>query len=136
LKKLVRKDKNGRLTEVDPKALQREAEALQIYIQNADLFEVHKFGYQSKLLPLVNEALAGSLKFPYMDSPYNLRLMMEGLEPELPDTIQDMYFQFMSRIHGSPDLSSASVITHGRYVPGASEEIINGDRYEWVEFED
>lgn len=136
MKKLVQKDDSGRLTEVDPKALRREAEALRNYIQNADASEVKKFSYQSKLLPLIDQALAGSLKFPHMDTPYNLRLMMEGLESELPDAIQDMYFQFLNRIQGSPNLSSASVTIHGRYVPGASEEIRDGRRYEWVEFED
>ncbi len=136
MRKLILKDANGRLTQVDPKALRREAQALQSYIQNADPSESERFSYQSKLAPLVERALSGSLRFPHMETPYNLRLMMEGLEPELPKSIQEIYFQFLNRIQGSTDLSSTSVKTHGRYVPGASEEIKDGKRYEWVEFED
>jgi hypothetical protein len=134
--KLIRKDEDGRLTEIDLKALRREGEALLSYIQHADPLEVKEFSYQSKLLPFINKMLVGSLKFPCMDEPYNVWLMMDGLEPELPEKIREMYFRFINRIQGAPHLSSASVIKYGHYVSGACEEIRDGDRYEWVEFED
>jgi hypothetical protein len=133
---LIRKDDDGRLTEVDSKALRREAGVLKLYIENADTSEVENFSYRTKLLPLVEMALEGALRFPAMQQPYNIRLMMEGLEPKLPKAIEESYYLFLNRIQGSPRLSSESVLKVGRYVPGASEEVIDGVRYEWVEFED
>ncbi len=62
--------------------------------------------------------------------------MMEGIEPELPSAIEELYYKFLLRIKGETSLSSASVKDFGEYVPGASEVIIDGQRYEWVDFED
>ena len=87
-------------------------------------------------MPFINNMLVEILDFPCMDEPYNVWLMMGGLEPELPEGIREIYFRFINRVRGEPSLSSASVIEYGQYVPGASEEIKDGDRYEWVEFED
>jgi len=136
MKKLVKKDMHGRLLEIDSMALFREALALKNYIENAPVDEDKRFSYQVKLIPLINAALKGSLNFPFLDSPYDLRRIMEGYDPELPAVIQELYFVFMNRIQGSPALSSVSVVEQGHYVPGASEEVIGGERYEWVIFED
>lgn len=136
MNKLIRKDEDGRLTEIDLKALRREGEALLNYIQHADPLEVKEFSYQSKLRPFINKMLVGTLKFPCMEEPYNIWLMMDGLEPELPEKIREMYFRFINRLQGAPHLSSVSVIKYGHYVQGASEEIKDGIHYEWVEFED
>jgi hypothetical protein len=136
MKKLVLKDSDGRLTEVDSKALIREAIALRTYIENANPSEEKLFSYRSKLLPIVNAAIGGAITFPYMKIPCNFKSMMEGIEPELPTAIEEVYFQFINRIQGSPTLSSASFIESGKYEPGKSEQIIEGKRYEWVYFED
>ena len=136
MKKLVKKDKNGRLQEIDKKALNREALALKKYIEHAPADEVQQFSYSAKLIPVVDAAIGGSLEIPFTDSPYNLHLIIEDIEQDLPNGIQELYFQFMNRIQGSPALSSMSVIEHGHHIPGACEEIINGERFEWVMFED
>lgn len=136
MKKLVKKSSDGRLLEVDTKALHREALELKAKIEIASDEEQRKLDYRRKMLPLIDAALNGYLVFPYMHSPYNLREMMEGMAPELPGRVEELYFRFLNRIQGSPNLSSYSVVVHGHYVPGASEEIIGGERYEWVIFED
>jgi hypothetical protein len=124
------------LLEVDFNALCREALALKNYIENAPADEEKRFYFQRKLVPLINAALRGALVFPFLDSPYDLRRIVEGYDPELPAGIQELYFVFVNRIQGSPALSSMSVVEQGHYVPGASEEVIGGERYEWVIFEE
>jgi len=136
MRKLVLKDQDGRLTEVDTKALRREALALKVYIENATYEEEQLYNYKTRLLPLVLEALNGTLNFPHKGHPYNIRYMMEGIEPELPLTLDDAYYAFMARIHGNVSFSSASLKDFGEYIPGASEVVIDGQRYEWVDFED
>jgi len=134
MRKQVRKDHDGALTEIDSKALRREAMALRAYIEQASSEEEAIFRYRVKLLPLVEGAMNGTLAIPHKGDPYNLRFIMEGMEPDLPEGIQDLYFQFLSRIKGRASVSSTSVDENGRYIPDEVE--INGQRYEWVEFED
>jgi asparagine synthetase A len=73
MKKLVKKNLDGRLLEIDTKALRREAAELKAKIEIASDEEQRKFDYRRKLLPLIDAALNGTLVFPYMHSPYNLR---------------------------------------------------------------
>jgi len=135
MRKLVRLDENCWLTEVDPKALRREAEALQAYILQAPTGEAREFKYHEKLLPLIEAALDGTLPIPYKgDEPYNGRLILDGLQPNLPNNASSLYSRFLLRIKGSARLSSKSVDAEGYYIP--DEVMIDGQRYEWVEFED
>ncbi len=138
MRKLVRKNKDGWLTEVDPKALRREALALKAYIEAASRKEEKQFRYRERLLPLVEAALSGALQIPFKgDKPYNSRMMMEGLEPWLPEGISELYFGFMIRIAGTAHISAPSYLKTGNimdYVPDIVEK--DGERYEWVEFED
>lgn len=136
MRKLVKKDENGRLTEVDVKAMRREALALQRYIDEAPAAEKAEFKYHEWLQPVIDAALDGTLRIPYMHQPYNFRLMDEGLLPWLPEQFLERYVRFLARIEGAVELSSCSTIEGGGYIPRASEEIIDGDRYEWVIFED
>lgn len=46
MRKLVRRNKDGRLTEIDRKALRREGEALMNYIMVADPAEEIRYSYQ------------------------------------------------------------------------------------------
>ncbi len=136
MRKLVLLDEDGWLTEVDPKALRREALELKEYIDNAPLIEEQQFHYKTKLLPLVNSALDGFLKIPYKDEPYNIRLIIDGLELDLPLGIQDLYFRFLTRIKGAPPAYPPNTLVgeDGRFVPDKTDA--NGKRYRWVEFED
>ena len=121
--------------EIDQVALQREARSILAYIESASPEEEALYSYNVKLRPLLEASIQGNLEVPNTTEPYNLRLIMEGLEPDLPIGLEEMYFQFMCRIQGSPSLSSASIKQFGHYVPGAAEEIVNGIRFEWVNFE-
>jgi len=136
MRKLVLKDQDGWLTEVDLKALRTEALTIKKYIENVTENEELVFNYKTRLLPLVLKALNGTLHFPYKGHPYNIRYMMEGIDPELPPELSNAYHAFMLRIHGDIGCSSASIKDFGEYIPGVSEVIIDGQRYEWVDFED
>ncbi len=128
----------GALTEVDPKALRREALALKTCIESAPRKEEKQFQYRQKLLPLVEAALNGTLQIPLKgDGPYPVRWMEEGFEPWLPEPLSEMYFTFLGRVRGVAHLSAPSYLkTHDimDYVPEIVEK--DGQRYEWVEFED
>jgi hypothetical protein len=138
MKKLVRLDAGGWLTEIDMKAMHREARALQAYIQTASLDEELLFQYRSKVLPLICAALEGRLQIPYKgEAPYSWQLMFEGLAPKLTGDFSNLYSLFMNRIAGSSTLSALSVQQNddtADYVPDIIEK--DGWRYEWVNFED
>ncbi len=139
MRKLVLKDKDGALTEADPKALRREALALKAYIESAPKREEQKFQYRVKLLPLVEAALNGTLEIPYKEpEPYNLRLSLEGFEPMLPQPFSsEVYSPFINRIRGSALCSDPTYLKNKDildYSPVIIEQ--NGQRYQWVEFED
>lgn len=138
MKKLVKLDPGGWLTEIDLKAMRREALALQVYIDSAPQGEEKLFEYRRKVLPLVRAALEGTLPIPYKgDDPYSWRLMLEGLSPMLGEEFRAFYSAFMVRVGGSPVWSSPSYLRTGDssdYVPDVV--IKDGERYEWVEFED
>ncbi len=103
MRKLVLLDKDGALTEIDRKALRREALALKAYINQAPFAEAYQFDYRGKLLPLVEAALNGTVKVLYKESgPYNTLLMREGLEPPLPPEAHKRYVDFLLRIQGNP----------------------------------
>lgn len=132
MRKLVLLASNGALTEIDQEALRREASALKAYVESASKEEERLFQYRKKLLPLVEAALNGSVQIPFKgDDPYSAYLMMEGLSPELPEELQELYFGFVNRIRGS---SICGLKDIRDYKP----EIVvkDGQRYEWVEFED
>ncbi len=138
MKKLVKLDPGGWLTEIDLKAMLREALALQAYIDAAPEGEERLFQYRRKVLPLVRVALDGTLPVPYKgDDPYSWQLMLEGLAPRLTEAFSQVYSRFMNRIAGSPTRSSPLVVQSGDssdYVPDVV--VRDGERYEWVEFED
>lgn len=135
MRKLVKKNKDGRLTEVDPKALRREALVLQDYIDTASAAEKAEFKYSDWLQPIIDAALEGTLPVPYLDQPYNFRFMEEGLLPWLPLEFQNLYGRFLGRARGDPTISSPATIEGRRYNRQEWEEIIDGERYEWVVFE-
>lgn len=138
MKKLVRLDAGGWLTEIDMKVMHREARALEAYIQTASVDEELLFQYRLKVLPLIYAALEGRLQIPYKgDVPYSWQLMLEGLAPKLTGDFSNLYSLFMNRITGSSTLSAMSVQQIGGtedYVPDIIEK--HGYRYEWVDFED
>jgi len=136
MRKLVMLDKDGYLTEVDPKALLREALTLRAYIESASNAEEAIFKYKEKLLPLVNAAINNKLLVPYKGSPYETRLIQEGIEPDLPKGIKDHYFKFLARIKGRkvPYPPGTPIGPDGRFLPDKIDN--NGNSYRWVEFED
>lgn len=138
MKKLVKLDANGWLTEIDQKALAREAHALRTYIESAPAKEEEIFQYKNKVLPLVEAAISGTLMLPYKgEDPYSWRLMLEDLAPMLTDAFRTIYSAFIVRIHGHPMPVAPSYRETGdalKYIPAIVEK--DGDRYEWVEFED
>jgi hypothetical protein len=132
MRKLVLTDKGGWLTEVDPKALRREALALKAYIDSAPKQEEKLFQYRKRLLPLVEAALSGGVQFPFKgDKPYSSRWIGEGFEPELPPVLAELYYRFMNRIRGN---STCGLKDIKDYKPELVEK--DGQCYEWVEFED
>lgn len=136
MRKLVKKDSSGRLTEVDTKAMRREAQVLQQYIDEASESDRVKFRYREWLQPLLDPAVDGTLQIPYSGEPYGFHQMLEGHLPWLPNDFLMIYARFLKRIQGSADLSSCSTLDTGTYISGASEEVINGERFEWVVFEE
>ena len=138
MRKLVKLDSGGWLTEIDPKAMRGEALALQVYIETAPEGEERLFQYRLKVLPLVRAALDGTLPIPYKgDEPYSWQLMLEGLAPRLTEVFSQVYCRFMNRIAGSSTWSAPSVIRTGNSSDYVADIVIkDGERYEWVEFED
>jgi len=138
MKKLVKLDADGWLTEIDQKALAREARELCDYIESASTKEEQIFQYREKVLPLVHATISGKLTLPYKgEDPYSWRLMLENFAPMLNDAFREVYSKFIVRIHGHPMPVAPSFRETGdarNYVPEIVER--NGDRYEWVEFED
>ena len=137
MRKLVKLDPNLYLTEIDMKSMRREALALKAYIESAPQQEEELFQYKTKILPLVEAALNGSLQIPYRDEPYSWRLMLEGLAPMLLDEFLDPYAAFFNRIRGSAGCSDPAYLRTGKiadYHPEIIEK--DGEQYQWVEFED
>lgn len=136
MKKLVKKTDDGWLTEIDEKAMRREALLLRQCINEASASEKAEFNYDEWLRPVLKAALDGTIQIPYRGQPYNIYMMMDGMLPRLPKRVESLYFAFLSRIKGTPELSSCSTLEGGKYDPGASQVIIDGEKYEWVIFED
>ena len=135
--KLVKRDKKfGYLTEIDQIAMRREALALRDYINSAPPEEEAKYNYKKKVIPIINKALSGRLKIPFEGDIFNVRYQIEGYEPMLTDEFKKYYYPFLFRIKGTPSTSSHSIKLYGKYVPGACEEIRDGEYYEWCDFED
>lgn len=135
MKKEVKLDKDGWLTEIDAKALRREALDLRAYIMNAPEEEEETFWYRGRLLPFVERALAGQVVLPFKGpAPYFLPAQFEGREPMMPSHAMTLYSRFMNRIRGSPSASATSRTENGLYKPNWRE--VHGERYEEVEFED
>lgn len=129
MRKLVKLGKDGYLTEVDTKAMRREALVLQRYIDEAPEDERKLLRYDEWLRPVVDAAIHGSLPIPYTREPYNIHLMLEGVLPELPQPLLGPYARFVRRITGAARFSIISP-------SDGQEEVIDGERYQWVTFED
>ncbi len=110
--KRVKLDKDGWPTELDWKAIRRETLELKAYIEAAPLGEVLQYEYKSRVMPLIDKTLDGSIQipFPYNEFPYNTRYIMEGLYPELPEKFHELYTNFMYRIR--PDIGVMSLSYH------------------------
>ena len=126
----------GVLTEIDQIAMRREAQELTDYINSAPPEEEAKYTYKGKVFPVIREALAGRLNVPFKGDIYNPMFELEGWAPMLTKEFKKYYLPFLFRIQGTPSTSSHSVKLYGKYVPGACEEIRDGEYYEWCDFED
>lgn len=138
MRKLVKLDPHGYLTEIDMKDMRRKALALKAYIESAPRHEEELFQYKAKVLPLVEAALNGSLQIPYKGGePYSWRLMLEGLEPMLLDEFADLYAPFCNRIDGSSRWSNPGFLRTGE-ISDYHADIVekDGEQYQWVEFEE
>lgn len=136
MRKLVKKSEAGRLLEIDQKALRRQALALQHYIDSASAAEKAEFKYTEWLQPVIDAALEGALPVPYIDQPYNLRLMGDGYLPWLTMPFQSLYGPFLSQVGGDPTFSSPAKLEGRSYNRNDWEVFIDGQRYEWAVFED
>lgn len=138
MRKLVKLNSRGLLTEIDIKVMRRKALALKAYIESAPKQEEELFQYKAKVLPLVEAALNGSLQIPHKaEEMYSWRLMLDGLAPMLPDEFDELYASFLNRIEGSPHWSNPEFLRTENlsdYHPDIVEK--DGEQYEWVEFED
>ncbi|MBX3659686.1 MAG: hypothetical protein KF740_14740 [Ramlibacter sp.] len=134
----MRLDDGGWLTEIDQRAMRREALALKSYIEAAPAQEERLFQYKEKVLPLVDAALSGSLQIPFKgQGGYSWRLMLEGLEPMLVQRFRELHSRFMNRIDGSAMWSAPSFLQTGNSEDYKPDIVMkDGVRYEWVEFED
>lgn len=110
--KRVMLDKDGWPTELDWKAIRRVTLELKAYIESADEYEVLKYEYQSRVMPLIEKTLNGTIQipFPFGERPYSMRYIMEGLYPELVDQFHELYARFMCRI--DPDIGVMSLSYH------------------------
>jgi hypothetical protein len=95
MRKLILKDSDGWLTEVDFKAFRREALMLKAYIEKASCGEENLLNFRQELIPLVESALNGTLTIPFKGGAYSICWMMEGLKPWLPEPLGGAYFTFM-----------------------------------------
>ncbi|MDW5443185.1 hypothetical protein [Polaromonas sp. SM01] len=137
MKKLVKLDPGGWLTEIDLKAMRREALTLRAYIEAASEGEARLFEYRRKVLPLIQAALDSTLPIPYKgDDPYSWSLMLEGLTPRLTEAFCHVYSRFMNRIAGSSTNSALSTGTENKSDWLSNVVVKDGERYKWVEFED
>lgn len=134
-RRLVKLDRDGWLTEIDLRALQREAAALRAYVDAADARERQVFDYDTVLVPLIEGVLSGAVPIPYKGAaPYNRRLIDEGEAPELPAGLRPLYEPFLARISGFPPL--AATVPPSAEAWGALTEERDGQTYAWVDFED
>ena len=144
MKKLVKLDKNLRLTEIDWKATRRQAEMVRDYIADAPEAEQQKYQYDKKVMPLVNAFLEGSLEIPWLPNrettkfydPYPARFIMEGQAPDLVRSFKDVYYKFENMISADPSIFSLSTHESGEYIFGKYDVEKEGDLYEWCWFED
>lgn len=134
--KLIKKNDDGRLLEIDRKALRREASALQHYIDTASAAEKAEFNYSDWLQPVIDAALEGTLPVPYTDEPYNFHFMQEDLLPWLTLSFQNVYGPFLARLRGDSVFSSPATLEGRTYNRDEWEVLRNGERFEWVAFED
>lgn len=138
MRRLIRCDPGGWLTEIDTKALRREAQTLAQYVAGAPKSERQLHRYDERVMPLVTAALDGTLQVPFKGpDPYPMRLIWEDLMPALPKTFNAAFFPFMLRISGSATRSDPTYLASGKiedYRPQIVEK--DGVQYQWVEFED
>lgn len=124
MKKLVKRDENLRLTEIDMKATRRQAEKVCDYIASAPEAERQKYEYDKKVMPLINAFLDGSLEIPWLPNrettkfyyPYDARFIMEGQAPDLVRSFKDVYYKFERMISGSASVFSLSTHENGEYI--------------------
>ncbi len=137
--KRVKLDDNGYLTEIDWNAARRWAAALKDYIETAPLEEKLKFGYDSRVLPLIESVLDGSIEFPfpYANEPYDTRAIIDGYYPPLVKQFSQIYSELLYRISGSVGSCSLSAHKTGEYIFGQDREVDEeGNVYEVCWFDD
>lgn len=122
MKRLVEIDPNTGITkEFDQKAIRRSAQALKEYLLNLKT-EDDEYNLREKVLPILEDALTGNLKFPLDRQPLQFELT-EGLLP-----------REYSR-------TSARFWVYAMGIGGLGSELIqpihkDGKAYAWMEFED
>lgn len=137
MKKLVKLDENFRMTEIDWKATQRQAEKLRDYIENAPPAECLQYGYQKNFIPLIDAVMNKSIDIPYFGpDPYSIRAVMEGQIPGFLEPFAKLYFKFDDMISASSSAFSLSTYESGEYIFEKYRVEKDGELYEWCWFED
>ena len=120
-KKLVKLDKNGYFTEVDPIALRRSALALKEYIEREIRPEDDEYDIWGQALPLCEGVLNGTLPLPLVF--HDLPLKYPSREGLLPEGFNKPWAYFCVDATGGAERVSEPVI-------------IDGERYCETEFEE
>lgn len=124
MKKLVELDPESFTTkEVDHKKILRSAHALRDYLQHLAP-EEDQYRIKEYVLPIVDEALAGTLRLPF--SALQQPLIREGADGLLPREYEKLSAPFFVAIMGMSGLGSDLI------KPIHKE----GKVYAWMEFED
>lgn len=120
-KKLVKLDKNGYFTEVDPIALRRSALALKEYIEREIRPEDDEYDIWGQALPLCEGVLNGTLPLPLDGDKEPLKYPFhEGM---LPEGFSRPWSNFCIEVTGiAARLSEPVVIDGERYCERAFEE--------------
>ncbi len=137
MKKLVKLDQDFRLTEIDWKATQAQAELVREYIKNAPDAERIKYAYDENVLSLLDAVRDGTMEIPYLSQePYNTRFIIDGNEPELTDSFANLFYRLKRMIGADSTLFSLSTHESGEWIPDKYTVEKDGELYEWCWFED
>jgi hypothetical protein len=129
--KLVKLDAGGWLTEIDKRALHREAVALQNCINaNNNLAATCEC---AEILKLINAVVAGTLELPFKGST-PCRTQSEEFSASLASNrdFRFKYYRFISRIRGCSRSSTQSSELNTQDKRCGTCETIKGERYMWV----